>query len=181
MHSSRRDAFKSINASPIAKVWPDKIEFLSEYKSKQKNKPIVDITFTDKVALLKYYPGQESDILDYYALKHKGIVIEGTGFGHLPTSETINNWLPKLKKHIRNGFVVCITTQCISGRTNPLIYSNGRELEECGVIFLEDMHSETALMKLSFILGHYGSKILAKDKMLENLAGEFNERLQIDM
>ena len=83
----------------------------------------------------------------------------------------------KLKKHIKNGLVVCMTTQTIYGRVDGYVYSNGRELLDAGVIFLEDVLSETALVKLGFVLGHYGWKAHIKEKMLENFSGEINERL----
>ncbi len=180
MHSSRRDAFKPINTKPIAKVWPDKVEFISEYRKRNDRKVELDKEFTDKVALLKFYPGQDSSIIDFYALKYKGIVIEAGGLGHLPPSEAAHNWIPKLKKHIHDGFVVCAASQTIYGRLDPLVYSNGRELVDAGVIFLEDMLAETALVKLGFVLGHYGWKKDVKNKMLENFAGELNERLGIE-
>jgi glutamyl-tRNA(Gln) amidotransferase subunit D len=177
MHSSRRDAFKPINTNPIAKVWPNKIEFISQYRPRNNDKPELDIQYTDKVALVKFYPGQDPSILDFYALKYKGIVVEAAGLGHLPVSETAHNWIPSLKKHIKNGFVVCASPQTIYGRLDPYVYSNGRELVDAGVIFLEDMLAETALVKLGFVLGHYGWKTRIKEKMLENLAGEISERL----
>ncbi|MEK6933247.1 MAG: Glu-tRNA(Gln) amidotransferase subunit GatD [Nanoarchaeota archaeon] len=180
MHSSRRDAFKPINTIPIAKVWPDKIEFISNYKPRNENKIILDTEFTDKVALVKFYPGQTVDILDLYALKYKGIIIEAAGLGHLPVSEAGHNWIPALKKHIKNGFVICAAAQTIYGRLDPLVYSNGRELIDAGVIFLEDMLAETALVKLGFVLGHFGWKKQVKEKMLENFAGELNENLTAD-
>ena len=179
MHSSRRDAFKSVNAEPIAKVWPDKIEYLCEYKKRTKTNAELDISFTDKVALIKFYPGQDPSILDFYALKYKGIVIEAAGLGHLPVTEASHNWLPALKKHIKNGLVVCAAAQTVYGRLDPYVYSNGRELVDAGVIFLEDMLSETALVKLGWVLGHYGWKTRVKEKMLENQAGEINERLSL--
>jgi len=178
LHSSRRDAFKPVNAEPIAKVWPDKIEFLSSYnKRDDKRKTELDINYTDKVALVKFYPGQDASILDFYALKYKGIVIEVGGLGHLPVSEAGHTWIPALKKHIKSGFIVCAAAQTIYGRLNPLVYSNGRELIDAGVIFLEDMLAETALVKLGFLLGHYGWKKDIKEKMLENMSGELNERM----
>ena len=180
MHSSRRDAFKPINTIPIAKVWPNKIEFISNYKPRNQNKIILDTEFTDKVALVKFYPGQTVDILDLYALKYKGIIIEAAGLGHLPVSEAGHNWIPALKKHIKNGFVICAATQTIYGRLDPLVYSNGRELINAGVIFLEDMLAETALVKLGWVLGHFGWKKQVKEKMLENFAGELNENLTAD-
>ncbi len=179
LHSSRRDAFKPVNVEPIAKVWPDKVEFLSKYIPRNSKKPEIDISFTDKIALVKFYPGQDSSILDFYALKYKGIVIEAGGLGHLPPAEAKHNWIPALKKHIKNGLVVCAAAQTIFGRLDPLVYSNGRELVDAGVIFLEDMLSETAFVKLGFVLGHYGWKTNVKEKMLENMAGELNERLSI--
>ncbi|MBI5803883.1 Glu-tRNA(Gln) amidotransferase subunit GatD [Candidatus Pacearchaeota archaeon] len=179
LHTSRRDAFKSVNDKPIAKVFSDKVEFISGYNVKHEGKVRGDFSFNDKVALVKFYPGQDSSILDFYALKYKGIIIEGSGLGHLPVGEQGNDWSLKLKKHIRNGFVVCITSQCIFGRVDPFVYSNGRKLLDAGVVFLEDMLAETAFVKLGWILGHYGWKKNVKEKMLENLAGEINEKLPI--
>jgi glutamyl-tRNA(Gln) amidotransferase subunit D len=183
MHSSRRDAFKVVNSEPIAKVLSDgKIDFLRVYRARDNKKRVVlDKSFNDKVALVKFYPGQDPSILDYYALKYKGIVIEASGLGHLPVSEAgEKSWIPKLKRHIRNGLVVCVAAQTLYGRVDPYVYSNGRELLGAGVIFLEDMLPETALVKLGFVLGHYGWKGKVKEKMLENFSGELNDRLGIE-
>lgn len=177
LHSSAREAFKAVNSLPIAKVFPDRVEFISQYRPRNNEKVELDIEFSDKVALVKYYPGQDSSILDFHALKCKGIVIEALGLGHLPVSEAPNNWVPRLKKLIKDGFVVCVAAQTIYGRLDPYVYSNARELLEAGVIFLEDMLSETALIKLGWVLGHYGWKKEAKEKMLQNFAGELNPRL----
>ena len=177
LHSSRRDAFKPVNTKEIAKVTPEKVEFISEYRKRNNGKVELDVQYTDKVALIKFYPGQSADILDYYALKCKGVVIEVGGLGHLPPSEAQHSWIPSLKKHIKNGLVVCGAAQTVYGRLNPLVYSNGRELVDAGVIFLEDMLSECALVKLGWVLGHYGWKGKVKDKMLENVSGELNDRL----
>ena len=179
MHSSRRDAFKTINDIPIARVFSNgKIEFLKSYRKRNhKEKVILDAEFDDKVALVKFYPGQEPEILDYYALKCKGIVIEASGLGHLPVSESRNSWIPRLKKHIKNGLIVCVAAQTIYGRLDSKVYSNGRELEKAGVVFLEDMLAETALVKLGWVLGHKAFKGHVKEKMLQNISGELNEKI----
>src|SRR3989338_1180858 len=75
MHSSRRDSFKSINELPIAKIWPDKIEFLEKYNKRNNEAGQLDNAYSDKTALVKFYPGQDSSILDFYALKYKGIIV----------------------------------------------------------------------------------------------------------
>ena len=183
MHTSRRDAFKVVNGKPIAKVFPEKgIEIINNFNKRNNGKKIkADIKFEEKVALIKFYPGQSSEILDYYVKnKYKGIVIEMSGLGHVSTSRSRNNWVKKIKELISKGIVICATSQCINGRVDPLVYSNGRDILETGVIYLEDMISETALVKLGFALGHKEwakSKERIKEKMLENIAGEFNKRL----
>ena len=179
MHTSRRDAFQAINCEPLAKVWPEKIEFLSAYKKRSTVKTTLDTSFSDKVALVKFYPGQDASILDFYALKYKGIVIEMTGLGHVPVSEASHSWIATLKKHIRAGFVVCAAAQTLYGRLDPYVYSNGRELVDAGVIFLDDMLPETAFVKLGFVLGHHGWKGKVKEKMLENVSGELNPRIAV--
>ncbi|MCL5018579.1 MAG: Glu-tRNA(Gln) amidotransferase subunit GatD [Candidatus Pacearchaeota archaeon] len=182
LHTSRRDAFKVVNDKPFAKIFPDKIERISEWKIRNKNKAKLDAKFEEKVALVKIYPGQNPDILDYYSKKgYKGIVLELTGLGHAPTKKSRNSWTLKLKEIQKKGIVVCATSQCIFGKVDPLVYSNGREILATGVIYLEDMLSETAFVKLGWVLGHEEwkkNKKIVKEKMLENIAGEFNKRLE---
>jgi glutamyl-tRNA(Gln) amidotransferase subunit D len=180
LHSSRRDAFKAINAEPIARVFPDEVEFLSKYAPRHEGECELDTLFTDKIALVKFYPGQDPSILDFYALKYKGVVIEAGGLGQVAGSEAMNSWIPALKKHIRNGLSVCIVSQTIFGRVDPYVYSTAREIMDAGVIFLEDMLGETAFVKLGWVLGHYGWKAHVKKKMLENFAGELNPRLGLE-
>jgi len=181
MHASRRDAFKAINARPFAKIFPDgKIEKLSKHNLWDDGKKVkLDNEFNDKVALLKFYPGQDPEILDYYGQKYHGIIIEASGLGHVAVSEEAkHDWLPKIKKAIDNGLIICMAGQTIYGRLDPRVYSPGRSLMKAGVIFLEDMLAETALVKLGFVLAHREWKNKIREKMLENMAGEFNSRLE---
>ena len=45
-----------------------------------------------------------------------------------------------------------MTSQCIWGRVDMNVYDTGRDLLDAGVIPLEDMLSETALVKLMWSL-----------------------------
>ena len=177
-HSSRRDAFKVVNAEPFAKIYPNRIEILSDYNRRNNKKVELDLKFEEKVALIKFYPGQSSDILNYYFKnKYKGIIIEATGLGHLAVnSESEYGWDLKLKEIVEKGIAICITSQCIFGRVNPYVYSNLRKLSNFGAIFLEDMLAETAFVKLGWVLGHPEWNV--KEKMLENISGELNNRLK---
>lgn len=174
MHTSRRDAFKSINAEPIAKITREGVEVLNHHHKRNKHKAKLDAAFDDKVALIKFYPGQDPAVLEWYAKKYKGLIIEASGLGHVLT-EGNRNWIPTLRKIIGRGTIVCATPQTLYGRLDPLVYSPGRQVKKLGVIYLEDMLPETALVKLGWVLGHKGWK--AEEKMLENVSGELNPKL----
>jgi glutamyl-tRNA(Gln) amidotransferase subunit D len=55
LHTTRRDAFRSINEMPLAKFWSDgKIDILNNNHKKRKDeKVIADVKFEPKIALLK--------------------------------------------------------------------------------------------------------------------------------
>jgi len=185
LHSSRRDAFKTVNSKPFAKIFSDRIEKISDYNLRENKKKVkLDIKFEEKVALVKFYPGQDPSVLDYYVKKkYKGIVIEMFGLGQIATSEagTGKSWIKKLKEIQKKGIIVCAASQTIYGRLDPLVYSTGRELLETGIIYLEDMLAETAYVKLGWVLGHkewVNNKEIVKEKMLENFAHELNDRLE---
>ncbi len=183
MHTSRRDAFKSINELPIAKIYWEsrKIEILNEnYRKRSESKVRVDDKIERKVALIKCYPGLNPDIFDFYLEKgYKGFVIEATGLGHVPTLGEYS-LLPKIEEATKSGIPVVITSQCLYGRTHPTIYHNLRELLKRGAIFAGDMLPEVAYVKLMFVLGHTKNLEKVKEIMLTNLAGEVSERIEYE-
>ncbi len=179
MHSSRRDAFKPINTRPLAKIWHDRIEPMLAYNKRDNDKKMkVDLKFNDKVALIKFYPGMDAEIFDYLSEKYEGILLEVSGLGHIATEEARKNLLPAIKKSIDNGLIIVACPQTIYGRLDPLVYSPGRTLMKAGVIFLEDMLSETALVKLGWVLAKEKNKENIKELMLKNIAGELNKRME---
>jgi len=178
MHSSRRDAFKPVNIKPIAKIFSDgKIEKIIGGKLRNNGKVKLDDKFNDKIALIKFYPGMDAEIFDFLG-RYEGIVIEVAALGHLAIDEARKNLLPSIKKAIDNGLIICAAPQTIYGRLDPLVYSPGRKLMKTGIIFLEDMLPETAYVKLGYVLGHREWKSKIKEKMLENISGELNNRLE---
>ncbi|MFH1710948.1 MAG: Glu-tRNA(Gln) amidotransferase subunit GatD [Nanoarchaeota archaeon] len=179
LHSSRRDAFKPVNIKPIAKISSLGIEKISNHKLRNDSGKVkLDSSFNEKVALIKFYPGMDSEIFDYLASRYQGVVIEASGLGHLAIDEARKNLLPAIKKAIDNGLIVCAAAQTVYGRLDPLVYSPGRKLMNSGIIFLDDMLSETAYVKLGWVLSHRQWKDKIKEKMLENISGEISERLE---
>ena len=72
--------------------------------------------------------------------------------------------------------MVCMTSQCINGRVDMNVYDTGRDLLQAGVVPLEDMLSETALVKAMWALGNSASVAKAKELMAASLAGETTAR-----
>jgi glutamyl-tRNA(Gln) amidotransferase subunit D len=181
MHSSKRDAFKIVNSIPFAKIFPNQLEKISDYNVRTNKKVKADTKFEENIALVKFYPGQNPDILDYYLKKkYRGIVLEMGALGHVHSKRARKAWTNKLKEVQNKGLIICGVTQCIFGRTDPLVYSNGREMLETGIIYLEDMLAETAFVKLGWILGHEEwakDKNVIKEKMLHNFSRELNSTL----
>lgn len=184
MHTTRRDTFKAINEKPIARITKDSLQIMKEVNLKSKNKIKRDAKFSEKVALIKITPGQDPEILDYYKSKgYRGIVLELAGLGQVPGKNAKYDWIKEIKKMTREGLNIVGVSQTINGAVNPRVYSPTRETEKAGLIYLRDMLPETALVKLSWVLGHPGwmhNKEKIKEKMLENRAGEFNEQIGFD-
>lgn len=177
MHTSRRDAFRSINETPIAKVWPDnaKIEILGNYTKRGKRELEIDSKMDHNVGLIYTYPGMQKGMIKKNGGAFDGVVIAGTGLGHIPTV-----LIPEVKRLVDSGVAVVISPQTIYGRLNLNVYESGRELNQAGVIgHLCDWTPETALVKLMWVLGHTKKMDDARKMMLNVIAGEITERSEI--
>jgi glutamyl-tRNA(Gln) amidotransferase subunit D len=170
MHTSRRDTFRPINELPLAKVWPGgKMEVINKnYKKKHGGEVSADTKFEEKVALIKTHPGADPAIIDFYiGKKYRGLLIEATGLGHVPTQqrEKSRSWLPAIKRAIDAGAIVAFAPQTLY------------LMHELGVIYCEDMLPETAFVKLGWVLGHTAEPQDVKKMMLTNMAGEISRRI----
>jgi glutamyl-tRNA(Gln) amidotransferase subunit D len=192
MHSSRRDAFKSVNDEPLAKITKDgKLERINQRIAARNDSQVVaDAVFEKKTYLLKSFPGAPSGLLDYVIDKGaKGIVIEGSGLGHVCTGEGgINpgfnfkeySWIPGIKRATEAGIVVAMTTQTIFGKVNPFVYRNLRLASGAGAVYCSDLHAESAFVKLGWLLGHDYGPEKTRNLLLKDFAGEFNPRLALE-
>ncbi len=174
-HTSRRDAFRSINAQPLARVKEGVVEVLtSNYNPRKESRDdfYVDAEFDEKVVLIKSFPGMTGEFIDHAVDKrYHGIVLEGTGLGHVPMYI-----FDSIKRAVEEGLAVVMTSQCLWGRINMNVYSTGRELLAMGVIPGEDMLPETALVKLMWVLAKTQDLKEVKKLMLTNIAGEISPR-----
>ena len=163
MHSTRRDAFKTINALPYAFVnlnlnsgkivsnnvlINENLEFLPNISKNCK----LNINLSDKVCLFKIYPDVSEKLLEFVLTNYDIVILEGFGMGHLP------NRLFPIIKNSKCKLFMC--SQTVAGKVNLNVYSTGREELDLGIIPLENMLSEIAFTK---------AKVFAKEKDFVNI------------
>lgn len=187
LHTSRRDAFKVVNDKPIARINYEtgKIEYLKPYSKKSsQNKLIVRDKFEEKVGLIKTHPNMFPSQFHFFR-NYKGLVIEGTGLGQAPVGtpnkicKIHEKNLKALKNIISKGCMVIMASQCIFGIVQMHVYSDAIDLANIGVIPGKDMLSETAFIKLSWLLGNF-PKNKIRELFESNLRGEIIERILIE-
>jgi glutamyl-tRNA(Gln) amidotransferase subunit D len=179
-HTSRRDAFRSVNARPIAYYdLVNRALQLNGQKYAERHKRSdweVRSKFDPNVALIKFHPGLSVGMIDWAtATGYKGIVLEGTGLGHV--SDTL---FPALERAVKDGIVVGMCSQCIWGRVHMNVYSTGRDLLKIGVLPLGDMLPETALVKMMWAFGQEKDPENVKKIMIKSIANEISDRRTLE-
>ena len=173
-HTSRRDTFKSINTTPVARLEDDKFTVLAKdcEKRDSNRKLVLKPDFEEKVALIKFFPNFDSRVVEWYVNNgFKGIVVEGTGLGHVG-----KRLFPALREAIERDVLVAMTSQCIWGRLGMNVYDAGRDLLALGVLPLDDMLPETGLVKLMWVFGQTKKVDEAKRLLKTDIAHEFSPR-----
>ena len=175
MHSSRRDAFKTIGDEPLAKVTISndnyQFEYLkSDFKRVTPNREYFELYpyFENKTALVYIYPNFAKEIIESLIdHKYRGIVLVGTGLGHVP-----EHLLDTISRGINEGILFAMATQCIWGPVGMNVYERGRKLQKLGVIPANGMLPETAYVKLGWVLGFESDYNKAREIFSKNIANE---------
>jgi len=174
MHSSYRSTFRTIGDVPLATVTRDGVVPIKHnYNHRRKDKNVTILPyFEEKVALIYYYPNMQPDMI--YSLidnGYKGIIIAGTGLGH------VNKPLyPAIKKCKEKGIPVYMTVQTLWGYVHMFVYDTGRDLMSYGIIPAENMLPEVAYIKLGWALGQTDDIEKVKELMLTPISGEITKR-----
>ena len=174
MHSSYRSTFRTIGDIPVATITRKEVKPLKPNYNRRRNDKKVKIIpyFNNKISIVYYYPSMKPDIIDSLIDNgYKGIVIAGTGLGH------VNKPLyPALKRATDKGVNVFMTVQTLWGYTHMFVYDTGRDLMAKGVVPVMNMLPEAAWAKLGWILGQTEDPKEVKKMMLAPIGDDITYR-----
>jgi len=174
MHSSYRSTFRTIGDIPVAKVTKNKVELLKDtYNHRRKDrKAKIFPYFEEKISIVYYYPNMQPDIINSLVDNgYRGIVIAGTGLGH------VNKPLyPAILRAVKKNVAIYMTVQTIWGYVHMYVYDTGRDLMAKGIIPAGNMLPEVAYIKLGWALGQTDDLDKVKEIMLTPINDEITER-----
>lgn len=175
MHSSIRSTFRTVADIPVAMIEEGVITPIKDdyVRRDPERKPRLQACFEDKVTLLYYYPNMQPDVI--HALVdagYKGIVIAGTGLGH------VNKAAYPALEHARDaGVQVYMTLQTLWGFVQMHVYETGREILELGVVPLGNMLPEVAYVKLGWALAaHPQDPAAVREVMTARVGDDLTDR-----
>ncbi|MGM0505154.1 MAG: Glu-tRNA(Gln) amidotransferase subunit GatD [Bacteroidota bacterium] len=174
MHSSYRSTFRTISDVPLATVkWGEVKPIKKDYNPRRKDKKATILPFfEEKVTIVYYYPNMQPDIIDMLVDNgYKGIVIAGTGLGHVnkPLYDAI-------ERATKKGVHIYMTVQTLWGYVHMFVYDTGRDLMDKGVIPAENMLPEVAYIKLGWALGQTNDPQKVKEIMLTPVNDEITRK-----
>ncbi len=175
MHSSYRSTFRTLSDTPLATVSRKEgvkpIKEIYNHRRKDRN-VIIKPYFEEKVSIVYYYPNMQPGIIDSLVDNgYKGIIIAGTGLGH------INKPLyPAIERATKKGVHIFMTVQTLYGFCHMYVYDTGRDLMAKGIIPAENMLPETAYIKLGWVLGQTNDPEEVKRLMLTPINDEITKR-----
>ncbi|HSW67472.1 MAG TPA: hypothetical protein VLH16_02730, partial [Bacteroidales bacterium] len=174
MHSSYRSTFRTLGDTPLATVTRKGVIPIKKVFNHRRKDRKVTITpcFDERVAIVYYYPNMQPDMIDSLIEKgYKGIVIAGTGLGH------VNKPLyPAVERAKAAGVAVYMTVQTLWGYAHMFVYDTGRDLMAKGVIPAENMLPEAAYIKLGWALGQTDDLEKVKKIMLTPISDDITPR-----
>lgn len=174
MHSTRRDAFRSMGEQPQGTFDMGLVK-LSDNIRPRDEETVLNPKLEKKVGLIYFYPGLETEQLEKLLDGKKGVVIMGTGLGHIATK-----YLQSIKERVSEGMKVMSATQCLNGSVNLDVYTTGRQMKDAGITSCKNMLPETAYVKMMYVLGNYPWEDF-ENVMQTNLRGEFLERESVEV
>ena len=130
----------------------------------------INLSLDTRVGILKIHPGITAEVVGdvLCGSSTRAVILETYGSGNAPSK----SWFLDVVREAAQEKVLLNVTQCCSGTVNMDIYSNGKALQNSGVISGRDLTTESALAKLFHLMGNCSDNKEVKRLMQENLRGE---------
>ncbi|MDO9391982.1 MAG: Glu-tRNA(Gln) amidotransferase subunit GatD [bacterium] len=174
MHSSYRSTFRTIGDTPLATVTRQGVKPIKQdYHPRRKDRQVKIMPyFEEKIGMIYYYTNMQPDMIDSMVDSgYKGIIIIGTGLGH------VNKPLyPAIERAVAKGVHIFMTVQTLWGYVHMFVYDTGRDLMAQGVVPLENMLPEAAYIKLGWVLGQTQDREEVNRMMLAPVSDEITPR-----
>jgi len=166
-YKCRNSALSSaaVNRSDSTSDSDTAVSFRRDYRPRDEQELALHDDLATDVELVKFTPGMDTALLEAAAENSDGLVVEGTGLGHVDTD--LISVIEEL------DIPVVMTSQCLEGRVCDRVYDTGRDLLDAGVIEGEDMLPGTAKVKLMWSLANSAHP---EKTVREPVAGEIQDR-----
>ncbi|MDC7280261.1 MULTISPECIES: asparaginase [Pseudobutyrivibrio] len=154
------NAFSSINF-PYLAVIQDGIIIRYIPEVPVRGIPSFYYDMSDKVTLLKLYPGMKPDVLSYLFENYDIVVIESFGVGGMPET-LMETFYEEMEKWKGTDKLAVMTTQVANEGSNMTIYEVGRQVkQDFHMIESYDMTLEATMTKLMWLRSmNYSNKRL---------------------
>ena len=193
MHSSRRDAFQAINGKPLAhvsitsegietKLNPDYLKMQENNPGRPKTQRPTKFEQGQRIAQFMAGPWLHAEHIEaVIATGVQGVVIHGTGLGHLPIEdpqkdapENTQLWRV-LTRCMNRELPVVVVNQCINGPVDMNVYSKGRKQIDMGILG----HGISSTPEAITVKTHWclSQGLDLKKTLPKNLCGEHRDNL----
>ena len=146
------NAFSSINF-PYLAVIQDGVILRYIQEVPVRGIPSFYYEMSDRVTLLKLYPGMKPEVLSYLFENYDIVVIESFGVGGMPEA-LMQTFYAEMEKWKNADKLAVMTTQVVSEGSNMTVYEVGRQIkQDFHMIESYDMTLEATLTKLMWLRG----------------------------
>ncbi|WP_031550497.1 asparaginase [Oribacterium sp. FC2011] len=151
------NAFSSINFPYLAVIQDGML--IRYIKETPNDKPVkFYYEMSDRICLLKLFPGIKSDVLSYIFENYDVIVLESFGVGGIPET-LMETFYKEMDRFSDADKLVVMTTQVANEGSNMTVYEVGRKVKhDFHMIEAYDMTLEATITKLMWIKGMGCSK-----------------------
>lgn len=165
------DAFESINYPYIAEINSLGLCVHTEYLPHQDGPFALRTAYSDRVCILKLYPGIDPEIMQMLAERgYRGVYIEAFGLGGIPFLG--RDFMGAVRQAVECGMTVLAGSQCRYEGSSLSVYETGVRALESGVLQAYDMTAEAAFTKLVWVLGQTDRPEEIRRYFTRALAGE---------